>query len=250
MKPMPQGEQSPMGSVGATRKLMEHTARKILLQTKPNVTLQCGAVVSGLRFSDGSATVSGTHSPHLLQDLGSFPCNSEHESLHYSLFLWSFYLHTNCTVFINFAGVVLKSGEEVAADLVVDASGRSSMTSKWLEVSGHSAPPETVINSGLGYGTRTYKMPPNWYQKHVRLWLASTLHALSCRLRWSSTSTGPHGTLKMGSFLWELQWDLKAKSSQCLSVCRAGKLLSFRPGQTLGGRDCCCQLKTNTGSSS
>lgn len=59
MEPMPQDEPSPLESVGATRKLMEHTAREIV-STKDNITLRSGAVVSGLRYSDGSATVSGT----------------------------------------------------------------------------------------------------------------------------------------------------------------------------------------------
>ena len=56
----------------------------------------------------------------------------------------------------------------IPADFVVDASGRNSKLSEWLEASGHSAPPQDVINSGLGYGTRTYQMPEHWYQKHVR----------------------------------------------------------------------------------
>ena len=59
MEPMPQDEPSPLESVGATRKLMEHTAREIVA-TKENISLQGGAVVSGLHYSDGNATVSGT----------------------------------------------------------------------------------------------------------------------------------------------------------------------------------------------
>ncbi|KAK9908903.1 hypothetical protein WJX75_004497 [Coccomyxa subellipsoidea] len=120
MEPMPQDEPSPLESVGATRKLMEHTAREIVF-TKENITVQSGALVSGLKFSEGGAAVSG---------------------------------------------VVLKDGDVISADFVVDASGRNSKLSEWLEASGHSAPPQEVINSGLGYGTRTYQIPEDWYQKH------------------------------------------------------------------------------------
>ncbi|BDA41680.1 Putative epoxidase LasC [Coccomyxa sp. Obi] len=120
MDPLPQSEESPLGSVGATRKLMEHTARNILL-TRPNMSLQCGSLVTGLRFSDDNSTV---------------------------------------------LGVVLKDGNEISADIVVDASGRNSKVSEWLEAAGCSAPPQQVINSGLGYGTRTYKMPEDWRLKH------------------------------------------------------------------------------------
>lgn len=62
MEPLPQSEASPLGSVGATRKLMEHTARNILL-TNPNMSLQCGSLVTGLRFSADNSTVSGTAAP-------------------------------------------------------------------------------------------------------------------------------------------------------------------------------------------
>lgn len=58
MEPMPQDEPSPLKSVGATRKLMEHTAREIVF-TKENITVQSGALVSGLKFSEGGAAVSG-----------------------------------------------------------------------------------------------------------------------------------------------------------------------------------------------
>lgn len=67
-----------------------------------------------------------------------------------------------------YAGVVLKDGEQIPADFVVDASGRNSKLSEWLQASGHSAPPQEVINSGLGYGTRTYQMPEHWFREHVR----------------------------------------------------------------------------------
>lgn len=48
---------------------------------------------------------------------------------------------------------------ELAADLIVDASGRNSQLPKWLEEIGYEAPTQTVINSFLGYSTRWYERP-------------------------------------------------------------------------------------------
>ncbi|HEY9630525.1 MAG: hypothetical protein HY785_24840 [Oscillatoriophycideae cyanobacterium NC_groundwater_1537_Pr4_S-0.65um_50_18] len=47
--------------------------------------------------------------------------------------------------------------ETLAADLVVDASGRGSRTPTWLEALGYSRPQETVIKVGVGYTTRIYQ---------------------------------------------------------------------------------------------
>ena len=62
-------------------------------------------------------------------------------------------------------GVRLQSNVELSADLVVDASGRSSPASEWLSAIGHPVP-ETVVNPHLGYATRRYKLPedlnPDW----------------------------------------------------------------------------------------
>lgn len=48
---------------------------------------------------------------------------------------------------------------EIAADLVVDATGRNSLTPKWLEDLGYQPPEKTVINSFLGYASRWYQRP-------------------------------------------------------------------------------------------
>ncbi len=48
--------------------------------------------------------------------------------------------------------------EELAADLVVDASGRNSSMPKWLAALGYQPPEETTIDSHLGYASR-------WYQR-------------------------------------------------------------------------------------
>jgi 2-polyprenyl-6-methoxyphenol hydroxylase-like FAD-dependent oxidoreductase len=51
------------------------------------------------------------------------------------------------------------SEEELYADLVVDASGRGSKAPQWLKALGYAQPEETVINSFLGYASRTYERP-------------------------------------------------------------------------------------------
>jgi 2-polyprenyl-6-methoxyphenol hydroxylase-like FAD-dependent oxidoreductase len=52
------------------------------------------------------------------------------------------------------------SAEElVEADLVVDASGRASRTPAWLEALGCARPETDQVRIGLGYATRTYRLP-------------------------------------------------------------------------------------------
>ena len=65
------------------------------------------------------------------------------------------------------AGIRLKSGKAVRADFVVDASGRGSQLPQWLEGVGVTPPPALTISAGLGYGSRTYAMPDNWFQQKV-----------------------------------------------------------------------------------
>ena len=58
-------------------------------------------------------------------------------------------------------GVKLHNREQIQANLVVDASGRSSQAAQWLQEIGQTPAPETVINPFLGYATRRYKLPDN-----------------------------------------------------------------------------------------
>lgn len=51
------------------------------------------------------------------------------------------------------------AGSELLADLVVDASGRTSRMPRWLAAHGYPAPEETVVNSYLGYASRLYAAP-------------------------------------------------------------------------------------------
>jgi 2-polyprenyl-6-methoxyphenol hydroxylase-like FAD-dependent oxidoreductase len=50
--------------------------------------------------------------------------------------------------------------EELRADLVVVASGRSSQAPRWLAELGYEPPEETNIDAFLGYAGRTYAVPP------------------------------------------------------------------------------------------
>jgi 2-polyprenyl-6-methoxyphenol hydroxylase-like FAD-dependent oxidoreductase len=49
--------------------------------------------------------------------------------------------------------------KRLLADLVVDASGRTSHTPEWLKELGYDEPEDTHVNSFLGYSTRWYKKP-------------------------------------------------------------------------------------------
>jgi 2-polyprenyl-6-methoxyphenol hydroxylase-like FAD-dependent oxidoreductase len=51
--------------------------------------------------------------------------------------------------------------ELLGADLVVDATGRGSRTPGWLEGLGHGRPAKEQVRIGLGYATRTYRLPPD-----------------------------------------------------------------------------------------
>ncbi len=49
-----------------------------------------------------------------------------------------------------------------SADLVVDASGRSSPLPAWLEALGCPPPQETRVNARLAYASRWYRIPAHW----------------------------------------------------------------------------------------
>jgi 2-polyprenyl-6-methoxyphenol hydroxylase-like FAD-dependent oxidoreductase len=50
-------------------------------------------------------------------------------------------------------GVVIEGGDEVSADLVIDASGRNARTMHWLPTLGFEAPAESVINCDFAYAS-------------------------------------------------------------------------------------------------
>jgi 2-polyprenyl-6-methoxyphenol hydroxylase-like FAD-dependent oxidoreductase len=51
------------------------------------------------------------------------------------------------------------AGETIAADLVVDATGRGSRTPRWLPALGFEAPDEEQVRVDVGYVTRRYRLP-------------------------------------------------------------------------------------------
>jgi 2-polyprenyl-6-methoxyphenol hydroxylase-like FAD-dependent oxidoreductase len=57
-------------------------------------------------------------------------------------------------------GVVLDTGDTLAADLVVDCSGRGSRSDRWLADLGLPAPEQVEIKVGVAYVTRTYRRRP------------------------------------------------------------------------------------------
>jgi 2-polyprenyl-6-methoxyphenol hydroxylase-like FAD-dependent oxidoreductase len=52
--------------------------------------------------------------------------------------------------------------EQLHADLVVDATGRTSKAPQWLKAIGYQPPQETVVNPFLGYASRLYRLPFNF----------------------------------------------------------------------------------------
>lgn len=54
---------------------------------------------------------------------------------------------------------VRAGGEEIAADLVIDASGRGSRAPHWLAGLGYPQPEVAEVGVDVGYATRTYRIP-------------------------------------------------------------------------------------------
>jgi len=52
------------------------------------------------------------------------------------------------------------AGETLAADLVLDATGRGSKTPQWLEAAGYEKPQEETVQVALGYCTRFFRRKP------------------------------------------------------------------------------------------
>ena len=64
------------------------------------------------------------------------------------------------------AGVVVRNESsetiKLAADLVVDATGRASRAPEWLRQLGYESPEEAVVNAHIGYASRIYRIPDNF----------------------------------------------------------------------------------------
>ena len=69
--------------------------------------------------------------------------------------------HTSVTgVYIRERGQ-LDLQTTLAADLVIEASGRSSKLPQWLTTLGYELPEDESVTSAIGYSTRYYKIPPD-----------------------------------------------------------------------------------------
>ena len=57
------------------------------------------------------------------------------------------------------AGVALRDGDTLCADLVIDASGRQSKVGKWLEAGGYEAPRSVEVNPNICYYSTVFEAP-------------------------------------------------------------------------------------------
>ncbi|WNG94152.1 NAD(P)/FAD-dependent oxidoreductase [Mycobacterium sp. ITM-2016-00318] len=64
-------------------------------------------------------------------------------------------------------GVRLDTGEEVAADLVVDTAGRGTRLPVWLEQWGFDRPPEATVDVGISYASQQLRMPDDLIAEKV-----------------------------------------------------------------------------------
>jgi 2-polyprenyl-6-methoxyphenol hydroxylase-like FAD-dependent oxidoreductase len=71
-------------------------------------------------------------------------------------------------------GGAASSEKILRADIVVDASGRNSKASKWLEALGYAPPEETYINAHLGYASRVYGCPERLEQNLKAIYVQAT----------------------------------------------------------------------------
>jgi len=58
-----------------------------------------------------------------------------------------------------------EAAQSLQADLVVDASGRTSDAPRWLQDLGYTPPTETTVNSFPGYATRIYEVPAHFNER-------------------------------------------------------------------------------------
>jgi flavin-dependent dehydrogenase len=114
---------SPIRLLGATRELLEWQLRSRVTST--GVAFRTGLEVVGLTASPDNRTVTGVQ------------------------------VRPRTSAALPRAS----SPQEIAADLVVDASGRSSRSSRWLVTLGYPHVSETKIDADLGYATRRYRIP-------------------------------------------------------------------------------------------
>jgi 2-polyprenyl-6-methoxyphenol hydroxylase-like FAD-dependent oxidoreductase len=67
-------------------------------------------------------------------------------------------------------GVVLR-GEQLRANLVIDATGRNTRLPRWLAASGFSTVPESTVGFDLGYATGRFRVPERALPDHPMLYI-------------------------------------------------------------------------------
>lgn len=87
----------------------------------------------------------------------------------------------------------------IMADLVVDATGRGSRTPVWLREWGYQHPAEDRVEVGLGYATRTFRLPPGAMGRTKLLGVGGTLDNL--RIGGLSAIEGGRHILTLGGIL-------------------------------------------------
>jgi 2-polyprenyl-6-methoxyphenol hydroxylase-like FAD-dependent oxidoreductase len=120
--------QRPM--LSATRDLIESVTRRLVLET-PQVIVRSGLEVVGL-ILDRDARTGGRHRRGAVRGV---------------------------EVRARAAGTT-GAIERIAADLVVDASGRRSPAPTWLAAAGYGRPRESTVDADLAYATRLYRRTP------------------------------------------------------------------------------------------
>jgi 2-polyprenyl-6-methoxyphenol hydroxylase-like FAD-dependent oxidoreductase len=114
---------SPLIAVGMSRPLLEDTLRA-RVAALPGVEIRSPVEVLGLTATADGSRVTGVR--------------------------WA----------VTGTGQAPGTGQELAADLVVDASGRGSRTPVWLEQLGYPRPAEDQVRVGVTYVTRSYRREP------------------------------------------------------------------------------------------
>ncbi|MEO1297177.1 MAG: FAD-dependent monooxygenase [Cyanobacteria bacterium J06636_16] len=89
--------------------------------------------------------------------------------------------------------------ETLTADLVIDASGRSSQASKWLEAIAATTSPTTVINPHLGYATQRLRAPEDW-QANWKVMLVSQQAPHNPRLGYLAQVEGGEWIATLGGY--------------------------------------------------
>lgn len=100
---------------------------------------------------------------------------------------------------VQLRSLVDSSYSELAASLVVDASGRRSQAPNWLQNLGFTPPPETVVNPLLGYATRRYRAPAST-QTDWKVMLISQSPPDSTRLGYLAKIEGGEWIATLGGY--------------------------------------------------